>query len=228
MLRAAILSKGHAVGYGFCAALLLGGCSDARARFQAFEDRRAQLDTGSGGETGEAGAGAGGAEGCTPPPPNAVQGPALLALETTTFPGKAILFFGEVTTPELDGRTAVEYHYRALDADDRRTELGEQLQVGPYPIADDGTFDAPAPRAVLPGGANALLPGADIDSELTLHGTICGVKSFYCGTVTGQLYEPFKGPASGQFGLILIDSIDDVPERPRFGCAEDALAPALE
>ena len=77
-----------------------------------------------------------------PPAPGVVRGPALLALETSTTPGKAILFFGEVETPELAGVTAVKYSYQALDALDRRTLVGEPLFVGPYPIGEDGRFDA--------------------------------------------------------------------------------------
>jgi hypothetical protein len=209
------------------AALVGLGCSDARGRFEEFERRRGDADFGGAGQASGDG-GAAGAKECAPPAPGVVRGPALLALETATTPGKAILFFGEVDTPELEGRTSVVYRYKALDARDRRTELGEPLVVGPYPIGDDGKFDAPTAKAALPGGANALLPGVEIVSELTLHGTICGASEFYCGVVSGHVYEPFDGPATGQFGLLLVDSIDEVPARPRFGCAEDALAPALE
>jgi hypothetical protein len=209
-----------------CVLALTSACSDAGGRFQAFEDRRITLD-GQAGDAGVAGAAGAGAD-CTPPAPGVVQGPALLALETSTTPGKAILFFGEVQTPSLDGGTAVEYHYRALDAADRKTLVGDELVVGPYLIGQDGSFDAPTAKSTLPGSANALLPGAEITSELTLHGTICGVSRFYCGTVTGTVYEPIEGPATGQFGLQLLQSLDEIPERPRFGCDEDALAPALE
>jgi hypothetical protein len=208
-----------------CALALLAACSNATDRFQAFEDRRGAL-AGNAGEAGATGA-AGADTGCAPPAPGVVRGPALMALETSTTPGKAILFFGEVSTPELDGATAVEYHYRALDQADRRTLVGDELVVGPYPIAEDGRFDAPTAKSTLPGSANALLPGVEITSELTLRGTICGVSDFYCGTVTGTVYAPIEGPTTGQFGLLLLDSIEDLPERPRFGCAEDALAPAL-
>jgi hypothetical protein len=157
-----------------------------------------------------------------------VRGLALLALETDTSPGFPILFLGQVETPELASQTAVEYVYRALDASDRATEVGEQLKVGPYAIGDDGQFDAPTDRSKLPGSANAILPGVEIDSQLTLHGTICGVAKFYCGTVTGTVYFPVQGPTSGQFGLTLLQSKDAMPDRPRYGCDEDALAPELE
>ena len=210
---------------------VLAGCADAKGRFQQFEDRRVAL----GGDAGAAGASAAGGTGgdggeasCHPPAPGIVHGPALLALETTTSPGAAILFWGEVETPELDGQTAVKYSYKALDLSDRRTQVGDPLVVGPYAIADDGSFDAETAESTLPGSANALLPGVPITSQLTLHGTICGVSQFYCGTVTGNVTEPIKGPTTGQFGLLLVPSIDDIPDRPRYGCAGDALAQPLE
>jgi hypothetical protein len=205
------------------------GCADASGRFQEFEARRVRLDgnAGAGADTDGA-SGAGGANGsCKPPAPGVVHGPALLALETSTTPGAAILFFGEVETPELNGKTAVKYSYKALDARDRHTQVGDPLVVGPYAIANDGSFDALTESSTLPGSANAILQGVPITSQLTLHGTICGASDFYCGTVTGTVTAPIKGPTTGQFGLLLVPSIDDIPAQPRFGCAEDALAPAL-
>jgi len=205
-------------------ALVLAGCADAEGRFQRFEDRAAQLDDEP---AGTAGAG-GGSDACRPPAPGRVHGAALLALETSARPGVAILFFGQLTTPPLEGGTGVRFDYRALDALDRRTQVGDALVVGPYRIGDDGSFEAPTAESTLPGSANAILPGVPITSELTLHGSICGVADFYCGTVSGSVSAPIAGPTSGQFGLALVAGIDDVPARPRFGCSEDAVAPALE
>ena len=212
----------------FLAALCLlgGGCADAKGRFQDFEDR-------AGTQQGEAGARNDGAAGaandgeCHPPAPGVVHGFAVLALETSALPGSAILFFGQIDTPELGGNTAVKFEYRALDATDRQTQVGERLVVGPYEIAADGSFEAPTAESTLPGSANAILPGVPITSELTLHGTICGVTDFYCGTVSGTVSSPIAGPTSGQFGLTLVPSLEDMPPRPRFGCADDALAPPL-
>jgi hypothetical protein len=206
----------------------LAGCADAKERFQEFEDRRVALDGRAGATASNNDGGAGGAEAsCKPPAPGVVYGKALLALETSTGPGTAILFWGDVETPELDGQTAVKYVYKALDASDRRTEVGPELVVGPYAIADDGRFDAETANSTLPGSANAILPGVEITSQLTLHGTICGVSDFYCGTVTGDVSAPIAGPATGQFGLMLLNGLEDIPSRPRFGCSEKALAPAL-
>jgi hypothetical protein len=211
-------------------ALALAGCADASGRFQAFEDRRGALD-GQGGTASVAGAtgssGSAGELGCVPPAPDVVSGLALLALETSMTPGIAMLFLGQIETPELDGATSVKYSYRALDATDRQTQVGEPLVVGPYPIGEDGSFNAPTGKSTLAGRANPILPGVEIVSDLTLHGTICGVDTFYCGTVTGTVYSPLAGPATGRFGLTLLESAADLPARPRFGCGEKALAPAL-
>jgi hypothetical protein len=186
-----------------------------------------ELD-GQAGAANVAGAtGSAGEPGCAPPPPNVVSGVALLALETSMAPGIAMLFLGQIETPESDGATSVKYDYKALDATDRLTEVGEPLVVGPYPIGEDGSFNAPTGKSALAGRANPILPGVEIVSDLTLHGTICGVASFYCGTVTGTVYSPLAGPATGQFGLTLLDSKSHLPERPRFGCSPKALAPAL-
>jgi hypothetical protein len=210
---------------GLLCAALGWGCADAKGRFDAFEQRRAAL-AGDAGAPGDSAAGA--ASGCAPPAPNVVRGVGLLAVETTALPGAAILFLGELETPELGGRTAVKYSYKALNAADRRTQVGEPLVVGPYAIGDDGSFDAPTAESTLPGSANAILAGVAITSQLTLHGTICGVSDFYCGTVTGSVSSPIMGPTTGQFGLALLANEDDIPARPRFGCAEDARALPLE
>lgn len=205
----------------------LSGCADARGRFQQFEDRRVAPESDAG-APGSAGAHSGeGNDGCRPPAPGVVHGLALLALETSALPGAAILFFGQVETPRFDGATAVKYAYKALDASDRRTPVGEALEVGPFALGNDGHFDAETAESTLPGSANAILPGVEITSVLTLHGTICGVSDFYCGTVTGDVSAPIEGPTTGQFGLTLVPSIDAIPARPRFGCGEEALAPAL-
>jgi hypothetical protein len=204
-------------------ALAASGCADANGRFQAFGDRRAEA--GDAGATSEGVGGAGGD--CLPPAPGVVSGPALLALETSTSPGSAILFFGELETPELGGKTAVKYTYRALSVADRRTEVGDELVVGPYQIGADGSFDAPTAESTLPGSANAILPGVPITSQLTLHGTICGVADFYCGTVTGTVSAPVMGETTGRFGLTLVPSLEDLPARPQYGCDPGALAPEL-
>jgi hypothetical protein len=210
------------------AVAVLAGCANASGRFQEFEARRVALDGDAGAAGTNAFGGAGGEGSCHPPAPGIVHGPALLALETTTTPGAAVLFWGEVETPELAGQTAVKYSYRALALSDRKTQVGDPLVVGPYAIADDGSFDAQTAASTLPGSADALLPGVPITSQLTLHGTICGISDFYCGSVTGNVTAPITGPTTGQFGLMLLPSIDDIPERPRYGCAEDALAEPLE
>ncbi|HEV8247215.1 MAG TPA: hypothetical protein VGP93_15665, partial [Polyangiaceae bacterium] len=107
------------------AALWAAGCESPRAAYEDFVQRSEQI---------EAGTLAGSAGACTPPAPGSVSGPTLIAIGTTISPGRPILFFGQVDTPEQDGKTAVLFRYHPLDATDRRTEVGDELVLGPYAI----------------------------------------------------------------------------------------------
>jgi hypothetical protein len=209
-----------------CRALLAGwlvdaaGCANARGRFEDFQNRLPALSD-AGADDAE-----GGAQTCDPPPPNTVFGPALLAVGTSLIPGKPILFLGQIETPELGGSTAVQFSYRALDSSDRRTRVGPELEVGPYPLKG-GLLVAPIAESSLDGRANPQLYGAEIDSQMTLTGQICGVARFYCGTLTGETTGLISGPFTGDFGITLLDSEDALPDRPRFGCAAADLAAPL-
>jgi hypothetical protein len=155
-----------------------------------------------------------------------VVGPALLAIDTSLAAGHPILFLGIIDTPELEHTTAVHFVYRALDSLDRSTRVGDELSVGPFPL-HDGELVANVPESELPGEANPLLHGAPITSEMTLSGHICGLRSFYCGTVQGRSTGLVTGPFSGNFGITLLGGPDAVPERPRFGCGSADFAEPL-
>jgi hypothetical protein len=126
---------------------------------------------------------------------------------------------GNIDTPAFEQTTAVHFVYRALDSLDRQTRVGEELSVGPFPLYD-GALVAEVPESELDGNANPVLHGAPITSKMTLSGYICGVRSFYCGTVDGTSTGLVSGTFRGTFGLT-------IPERPRFGCAAEDLAPPL-
>jgi hypothetical protein len=198
----------------------LAGCADARGRFEDFQNRAqtneagaADNDSGVLDQTHDGGP-------CAPPAPGSVTGPALLAIDTSLAAGHPILFLGNIDTPELEQTTAVHFVYRALDSLDRSTRVGDQLSVGPFPL-HDGELVAKVPESELPGEANPLLHGAPITSEMTLTGHICGVRSFYCGTVQGRSTGLVIGQFSGNFGITLLSGPDAVPERPRFGCGSE-------
>ena len=214
-----------------CAAEL-SGCADARGRFEDFQNR---LQDG-GAETGGTGGAAANDSGvidqtydgglCTPPAPGTVSGPALLAVETSLAAGHPILFLGTIDTPAFDDTTAVHFVYRALDSLDRRTLVGDLLEVGPFPL-HDGQLTAPVPESELDGDANPVLHGAPITSEMTLSGHICGVQAFYCGSVEGRSTGLITGAFTGRFGITLLSDTATIPERPRFGCAADDFAQPL-
>ena len=208
--------------------VLAGGCADARGRFEDFQTRSRSVDSGiprgsgDGGKVDEAYDGGQ----CLPPAPGTVSGPALLAIDTNLAAGKPILFLGTIATPELDGTTAVQFEYRALDSLDRSTRVGEVLKVGPFPL-HDGALDALVPSSTLEGDANPIIHGVPITSEMTLNGHICGVRTFYCGTLVGMTSGTLSGPFTGQFGITRLDEPDAVPDQPRFGCGPDDVAEAL-
>jgi hypothetical protein len=199
--------------------VLLAGCVNPAERFERFE-RRAEERRSDAGNADAPGA-------CEPPAPNSVAGPALFALETSIGPGKPVLFFGEISTPEHEGRTHVYYAYRALNARDRATLVGDELSVGPFPLGAEGKFSVNIPEDTLPGEANAILPGVPITSSLMLSGRICGEQPFYCGDVSGRATSPLLADLSGSFAIELVRGLDAIPERPRYGCADDDLAPEL-
>jgi hypothetical protein len=196
-----------------------GGCADAGERYQDFSRRAAEVgfDAGLPGSDGP----------CEPPAPHSITARALIAVETTLGAGMPILFVGEMSTPGIEGATHVQFHYRALSAMDRSTPVGARLDAGPFPISADGSFVAELPEDTLDGSANPILPGVPITSQLTLAADICGVRSFYCGTVTGTVTDPVRGTIAGQFGLTVLEPDASVPARPRYGCDENAIAPAL-
>jgi hypothetical protein len=200
-------------------ALSLVGCADARGRFEDFQNRLA-------GEAGVAGKESDDGGTCEPPRPNSVNGPALLAINTSLTAGHPILFLGTIDTPPLEGTSAVHFAYRALDSLDRQTRVGDALEVGPFAL-HDGLLTAPVPESTLDGNANPLLHGAPITSEMTLTGHVCGVARFYCGTLTGSTSGLLSGTFTGTYGITLLDGPDAVPDQPRFGCAADDLAPPL-
>jgi hypothetical protein len=203
------------------------GCADAAGRYDDFKSRlRAEPDSGP---DGAADANADGADAdgpCLPPDPNLVQGPALLALDTNLIPGKPILFLGTIDTPALKGTTAVHFAYHALDAMNRRDLVGDGLEVGPVPL-EQGQLSASIPESTLDGRANPQLYGTPVTSSMTLEGRICGVRTFYCGTLTGVTTGLLTGPFTGHFGITILSGPDAIPAQPRFGCDPSQLADPL-
>jgi len=193
------------------------GCADARGRFEDFQKR---LERDAGSEPGYDGGP------CEPPAPGAVSGPALLAIDTSLSAGHPILFLGSIDTPAVEGTTGVHFVYRALDSEDRKTRVGDELEVGPFALRE-GELIAPVPESTLDGRANPLLYGAPITSEMTLTGHICGVQPFYCGTAKGSTSGLISGAFDGNFGITLLAGPDAVPEQPRYGCDAAQIAPPL-
>lgn len=227
-------------------AIVAGGCSDAQGRLDEFRVRTLQSrpdsslettafdggtenagdETTDAAETGPLIADNQDGQPCAPPPPNSVSGPALLALDTSLGPGKVILFLGTIDTPAQGDTTAVLFRYHPLDASDRKTRLQDLLTVGPVPL-DDGAFSAWLPTSTVDGNANPILRGVPMTTEMTLSGKVCGVRSFYCGTLVGQASGLIAASYTGHYGITLLSDPDAVPEQPRFGCGAGDLMEKL-
>lgn len=207
-------------------ALCASACADARGRFEDYQKRLASEDAGMHDASNAGDAGASGAGTCSPPDPGVIEGPALLAIDTSLTGGRPILFLGTIDTPALEGTTGVHFVYRALDSLDRATLVGQELVVGPFPL-HDGELVAPVEESELDGNANPIIHGAAVTSAMTLRGQICGVKPYYCGTVDGYSTGLVSGPFDGKFAITLLDSSGELPARPRFGCGDGDLGEPL-
>lgn len=212
-------------------AAFLPACADARGRFEEFEKRAAQISPDSGADAANAGAGGARDESydggpCVPPAPNSVSGPALLALDTSLGAGKPILFLGTIETPAKGGTTEVVFRYHPLDSADRKTRLGDELVVETDPL-NGGVLFAHIDPTALDGNANPVLRGVSLTTEMNLHGHICGIHPFYCGTLDGKATGLLSADFTGHFGITLLPSADAVPDRPRYGCSPEDFAEKL-
>lgn len=228
---------------GLLTAMTCWGCSSGGGSGgTATTDGGAGSTTGQGGAGGSAGgsggnsaggnsaggSSAGGADAgpCVPPAPGALAGSYLVTLSVSVQPKTPILFIGHLSTVADKGGTALSTTLQALDAKDRKTPVGNPIKVPLIPIASDGQFVPTSMHLQIDGRANAIQPGLNIDVTATMHGRMCGVADFYCGTVDGQVTKP--APLSLAGSTYTFDHIADpakLPDPPLLDCAKDTAGP---
>ena len=150
----------------------------------------------------------------------------LFALAATPAPDRPILAI--LTVEPKDGDTpGGNVHFEPLAIKDPMSTVG---------VKNEGTFEligteltVPSFRVVLPGNANPVQEGLDVEAELLLSGLVCnleesvGVPSF-CGTAAGNITIPLTLPLEGStFGAIRIE--DGKPWPTSFASCEQAVKP---
>jgi len=166
-----------------CSASLLG-CADPEGEFNAFTDRYAKIETTT--TSGDGGGGSGGGNACALPEAAAVSGDFILTLSAKLNPQKPFLFLAKVTSESMGDGLGVSMNVRSLAAADRKTLVGDAVDVGPYPLEADGTFVMELPELKIPGEANPIT-GSEVTANATLTGSICAPGEFGCGAVTGEV-----------------------------------------
>jgi hypothetical protein len=191
------------------AALFMTACVDPQASFDDFARRSAHGNPDGGGEPD------GGP--CTVAQ-GSVQGQYLLALSVTLAPTKPIVALASLSTPVLDGGAGLSLVVQPLRASDRTTPVGAPITLGPFAIAADGTYRVEISDVVVTGEANAI-SGGDIETSLSLVGSLCGDGQFFCGSLGGTVKQPLAGfdLAGSTFTFTRVDG--PLPTQPAIDCA---------
>jgi hypothetical protein len=182
-------------------ALLLSGCVDPEARYEAFIERTADQ------RGGERDAGM-----MEPTDRFDWSGPYLLALSTTLMPDAPLLFAVEAEVSE-DLET-IELTLQPLttdDDDEPRTPIGDSFAISAIAYEDDGSFSADLDDVSVPGRANPIT-GSDIVANVQLSARTRAAAEeqpdIFCGQVAGMVVEPISLDLSGSsFGAVQTDDL---------------------
>ena len=204
------------------AGLSLVACADPDGAFEDFNKRYAEipLATSSSG-TG----GGGGAPACEVPVAGEVDGDYIFALSAKIAKKKPVLFLTTLTTADDNGTLTMSLHMQALTATDRKTPIGDIIDIGPSPVEADGSFKIDFPTIQTPGAANPV-SGSLLESTVTIASSLCKPADFICGDVTGNLTKPLAIPdlTGSTFTMQRITDPAAYPD-PVINCAKDPADP---
>jgi len=182
----------------FGAFALATACVDPRASFEDFKarDEASEEPSGGAGNTGGSG-GAGNSDDCKQVHPDEINGDWLLAIGTDLNPLQPMMALLTINAVQKGDMLEIELDAQPLDAKDRKTPVGAELP--PSTITADTTFVIEIPREKTHGDSNPLLYGVEVESQITLTGTVCSGRTeeepeklldFMCGTGTGEIFAP--------------------------------------
>lgn len=191
------------------------GCPDPDGAFDDFTERIGNVDpSGTGGSVGVGG-------GCTVPAAGELDGEYLFSLVAKQSPKKPAPLKATLTT--TDGAAGLEFtlDMQPLSAEDRVSEVGSPFSLGPFPVNDDGSFEADWGTISVPPDTNPLT-SSELVAEVQIIGTLCP-SEFFCGIANGDIVMP--APINIDGSTWTMESLMTFMEPPKVNCAGDLADP---
>ncbi len=183
--------------FGACA--LATACVDPRASYESFEAVPIEAAQCSIEGAGEA------PEDCRTPDPEEINGDWLLAIGTPQATPKPMMALLNIAAERTEsGLLRISLDAQPLDARDRHTPVGKELP--PAVVFAETSFVIEIGREINDGRSNPLIYGTDTESEITLCGTVCSVRTpenpdaiiqTLCGIGAGQIFAPLELSLNG-------------------------------
>ncbi len=110
-------------------------------------------------------------------------------------------------------------------AKDRKTPVGNPIDLGPFPVKADTSFDADFPPLDVVGAANPI-SGSDITADAEILGKMCAPANFVCGDLKGLVTKPAEIDLTGStFAMERLDAPGAFPAQPKINCKGDLAKP---
>lgn len=200
--------------------LLLAGCPDAEGKFNDFSERYEELHPAT---SSSSSSGAGG--GCAAPAAGELDGSYVFALSASIDPPNPVLFDALITTAEGADGLELSFVLQALDAKDRKTIVGAKINLGPFAVNADGSFDADFPPLDVVGAANPI-SGSDLSADVTINGTVCRADGVICGALNGNVTKPADIALDGSaFAIAPLAAPGVYPAQPILNCNGELAKP---
>lgn len=193
-----------AVVAAFAAVGTIAGCPQPEASFDDFGERYEDTEPGTQSVT------TGPVGDCTVPEVGGESdGLHVFALSAQLGPKRPLLLDANVAIQD-DGAGGKQFSFSLIPlrtpyrtaADNENIDVlepvGPPIELGPFPLAIDGTFTADLPKVQISGKANPFSSN-DLEATISLTGQICtetdrpGVRlGFICGSLEGDVSAPVK------------------------------------
>jgi hypothetical protein len=207
-----------------CALLCLGAaCADPDGKFDEFVRRTGTDPEPDAGVPVPDG-------GFVLPTAEQVSGTFLSVVSTNISPKKPVVYLLEVTAVQKGEELELTMVDQPLAAADRMTPVGMKSAARSLRVTAAGSYQEMLTQVVTPAEANPVLPAPTL-ADTTFHGQLAAAETdgadgpvlFWCGTVTGHLYEPLDQDITGTFTISRI--VDGVYPEVVINCAKEPADP---